>query len=227
MGMHRRTLAAAFSLCVIGCADPAPPVAPTSPSTSGLPASHLVSGTVLERVDGGVRGVANQFLTLITVETRGLPPGMVKRTKAQSLSTDASGRYSAHVPTSIVFVSAAWGKRQPCVASAPVSQDTTLDVEVFAGSSSPPSGASPRITGFVYETTPSGRRPLKGAALWLDLASDAYVAATETDDLGQFYFCHVSADVRLDVSVEGYQPYQHSAFLSGATDSHIEFEFRR
>jgi hypothetical protein len=80
---------------------------------------------------------------LVIVQTQGLPPGVMKRIFPQYVHSDASGRYSAEVPTSDVFVSAVWGKRQPCLASASVTKNTTLDVEVFDGSSPRPSRGYP------------------------------------------------------------------------------------
>jgi hypothetical protein len=127
-----------------------------------------------------------------------------------------------------VFVSASWGKRQPCIASASVQKDTVIDVQVFTGSPAAPAGpAGPMITGFVYETTPEGRKPLPGAAVWLDLSSDAYIANTETDEAGRFYLCRVNTSARMDVSADGYEPYQYSEFVSGAGNRTFEFEFRR
>jgi hypothetical protein len=79
----------------------------------------------------------------------------------------------------------------------------------------------------VYETTPTGRQPIKGAIVFLDVGSDLFVASTETDDAGRFYFCRVDADLQLGVSAVGLQPNAQFASLSGGTDRHLEFEFRR
>jgi hypothetical protein len=143
--------------------------------------------------------------------------------------TDESGRYSAQVPArSTVLVSAVWGKRQPCIASASIVGDTVIDVHVFPASSDPPADAAgSMITGVVYESTPEGRKPLPGAAAWLDLASDNWVASTETDASGRFYFCGVNADVRMDVDAQGYQPTVQSVFVVGRGSRFFEFEFRR
>lgn len=103
-----------------------------------------------------------------------------------------------------------WGKRQPRIASVSVDKDTTIDVQVFPAEScaTPSSAAGSMITGFVCETTPDGRKPLRGAEAWLDLGQDAYVANTETDETGRFFFCRVNTCVRMDVFADGYQPYQ-------------------
>jgi hypothetical protein len=152
-----------------GCGTSAP-TSPASPSSPPQPTSFVLSGDVAETVNGVSRPVADQYLALFIQETEGLPPGITLRGSVQQVTTDQNGRYTTQVPKSRVFVSAVWGRRQPCVASTSVSRDTVLDVEVFSASSvPPPMAAGPLITGFVYETTPRGRQPLRGAAAWLDL----------------------------------------------------------
>jgi hypothetical protein len=121
-----------------------------------------------------------------------------------------------------VFVSV-WGKLQPCIASGFVSKDTTLNVQVGAVALSGADGAV--ITGVVYELIPDGRRPLRGATAWLDIGQEAYVANTETDESGRFSLCGLNTNARLDVYADGYQPYAHAEFVSGAKDSYFEFEF--
>ena len=222
MVIFRRFLALPVSLFVGACGG----TAPASPSPPSQPVSHVLSGTVFETVNGVAHAVADQYLALFIQETEGLPPGIGLRTSVQSLHTDSAGRYTAHVPKSNVFVSASWGKRQPCVASVGVDRDTTLDVQVFpAGSVASSTAGKQMITGSVYETTPNGRMPIQGADVWLDLFSDAYVANTETDAAGRFSFCGVWTTVRLDVSREGYQG-QSAFFVPGDVRS-FEFELKR
>ena len=202
---------------------------PTAPTPPPQASSYMVSGTVREMVEGISRPVANQFLSLWVQETEGLPPGMTMRGSMQYTHTDDSGRYSAHVPSrSIVFVSAVWGRRQPCLASAVVVRDTVIDVQVFQGSSDAPVvSAGSMISGFVYERSPEGRKPLRGAAAWLDISSDVWVASTETDASGRFYFCGVNGVLRMDVDAQGYQPNVHSVFIYGSGNRSFEFEFSR
>ena len=223
--MRNWLVAASVFSCLPGCGHSSP-TAPTPPPQAS---SYLVSGTVREMVEGTSRAVANQFLSLWIQETEGLPQGLLMRGSSQYTHTDDSGRYSAQVPArSTVFVSAVWGKRQPCVASAMVVRDTVIDVQVFSGSSDAQAAtAGSMISGFVYENTPQGRKPLRGAAAWLDLWSDVYVASTETDANGRFYFCGVNAVVRMDVDAQGYQPNVHSVSISGSGNQSFEFEFSR
>jgi hypothetical protein len=125
--------------------------------------------------------------------------------------------------------------QQPCLASAPVDKDTSIDVEVFpiGSSPTPQPAASPLITGFVYETTSQGRTPLRGVGAWLEVGfADAWpVAKTYTDDAGRFFFCRVNAPVRMGVSgyqdmvVAGYK--DGVAFIPGTGDMSFEIELRR
>jgi hypothetical protein len=224
MRLFVRLLVVTAVTALAGC-DKSAPISPASPSSPPPPTSFVLSGVVAETVNGVPRPVADQYLALFIQETEGLPPGIRLRGSVQQVTTDQSGRYTAQVPKSRVFVSAVWGRRQPCVASASVSKDTVLDVDVFSGSVAPPTVEGPLITGFVYETTPQGRKPVRGATAWLDLFSDLYIAATVTDADGRFYFCRVNDSVRMDVDADGYQG--RSEFIQGARDVFLEIELTR
>jgi hypothetical protein len=229
----RFILAAVLFVSLAGCGSGSMPPSPASPTTSPTPSSepatYVVSGTVLETAGGISRPVASQYLALYIWETEGLPPGMRLRGTTQETHTDQNGRYEIRVPKSRVFVSAVWGKRQPCVASASVDKDTTIDVETVPSGSvfTPPTAATPLITGFVYEITPEGRRPVRGASAWLDLGLETYVANAETDESGHFFFCRVNTRAALSLWAQGYQPDQHEELVTGTGDMSFEFEVRR
>jgi hypothetical protein len=109
-----------------------------------------------------------------------------------------------------------------------VTGDTTIDVQVFAGPpAASPGAAGGTITGVVYETTPNGRKPLRGAHAWLYISQGNYIASTETNTDGRFYFCAVNATVAMEVLADGYEPYSHFELVSGTVDRHFEFEFTR
>jgi hypothetical protein len=132
-------------------------------------------------------------------------------------------------PRTLVFVAGAGlhaAGQQPCLASALVERDTTIDVEVFpVGSSTivPPS-AGPMITGFVYETTAKGRNPLRGAWASLDVGfADSYlVAKTQTDEAGRFFFCRVNVPVRMGIPGS-----DRSQDIPGTRDMSFEIEVKR
>jgi hypothetical protein len=120
-----RLLATLLLTWLVGCGSSVP----TSPASPQTPVIHLVAGIVSETVEGVSRPLADHNLGLVIHETEGLPIGLTLRGSWQQVSTDHNGRYTAQVPRSRVYVSV-WGKRQPCLASASVDKDTTVDVQV-------------------------------------------------------------------------------------------------
>jgi hypothetical protein len=205
-----------------GCND-AGPSAPAGASPSlPQPASYVVSGVLAERVDGILRPLADRAVQLFIVQPN--------RGWAASALTDQNGRYTTRVPAARVFVMASHppDEQQPCLASAVVDKDTTLDVEVSpVGKSAPPaSGGSPLVTGFVYETTPQGRSPLRGVYVSVDALVDVWAAHTRTDDTGRFFLCRVNAPVQMVVSSgNGHQDVWQS--LPGTGDMHLDIELKR
>lgn len=246
MPMFRRLLAASLVAWLVGCNE-APPTSPTNPSVP-TPHSYVVSGTVTETVNGVSRPAAGRkvdvYMSGICEQILLLPAGCA-REKAEVIETDQNGRYTVQVPDSrplspkpLVFVAGAGihaAGQQPCLASALVDNDTTIDAEVFPVGSSimPPPLASPMITGLVYETTPQGRKPVRGVGAWLEVGfADAYLAAkTQTDDAGRFFFCRVNAPVRMGVSryqdmvAAGYTG--GVAHIPGTGDMFFEIELKR
>jgi hypothetical protein len=233
MRMFRRLLAASLLTWLAGCNNSVP-TSSTSPSPSPSPPAplhYVVSGILSETVDGVSRPLAGRQVHLYISGTCGQPvPGDCRPERGREpLLSDDNGRYTAQVPKSWVFVSANVGELQPCVASAAVEKDTTIDVQVVpAGrSSTPPPAASPMITGFVYETTPQGRNPLRGVDVWLEVGYEGYfVAGNQTDDAGRFFLCRVNAPVLVGVSGAGYQT-SWSQSIPGTGDMFFEIELRR
>jgi hypothetical protein len=150
--------------------------------------------------------------------------------RTEWVTTDQNGRYVAQVPKARVFVSA-WhppDQQQRCLATASVSKDTTLDVEVepVRSAAMPPAPGSPLISGVVYESTDLGRNPLPGVHVSVDASSDAWVAYTQTDDAGRFFLCRVNAPVQLVISSgKGHQDRWQS--ISGEGDMVLEIELKR
>jgi hypothetical protein len=208
----------------------------------------VVSGTVFETVDGISRPVAGRKVDIFMsgiCEQILPPPSDCLREKADVVETDQNGRYTVQVhvpdgrplaPKPLVFVAGAGLHaigQQPCLASALIDKDTTIDVEVFQIGSSltPAPSAGPMITGFVYEMTPQGRNPLRGVGAWLEVGDTYVVAKAETDDAGRFFFCRVNAPVRMVVSryqdmvAAGYK--DGVAFIRGTGDMSFEIELKR
>lgn len=232
MRMFRRLVAASLLTWLAGCNNSVPTSPPTSPTSPSLPAplSYVVSGILFETVDGVSRPLAGRQVRLLDSGTCGQPiPGDCRVEKEDAFFTDDNGRYTAQVPpNSRVFVSARGpsGTLQPCLATAAVDKDTTIDVQVVSAGSSltPPAAAGPMITGFVYETTSEGRKPLRGVEAWLEVGFGGYaVAFTQTDEAGRFFLCRVNVPVRMGVS--SYQDWFQ--FISGTGDLFFEIELRR
>ena len=219
--LFRPLLVASLLTCLAGCSDgvPTPPTVPNPPGPESANRSYVVSGVVYEMADGVSRPRAGQLVVLYITQDR--------TTRVLRVNTDQNGRYTAEVPRSRV-IAFAWGALQPCIASTFVDIDATLDVQVFSSWRSltrPTAGRM--ISGVVYEATPRGRVPLRGASIWLDAAQESYVAYTETDESGRFFLCRVDLPVRMDVFADGYEPYQYGEFIDGTRDTFFEFEFRR
>jgi hypothetical protein len=49
----------------------------------------------------------------------------------------------------------------------------------------------PVITGLVYESTPSGRKPVPGATIYVDEFDDLLSATTTTDEDGRYAVCNI------------------------------------
>jgi hypothetical protein len=223
--MSLRFLAACLLAWLAGCNNSVP----TSPITISPPAprSYVVSGILSETADGISRPLVGRQVFL-RIEQPNLG-------RTEVVTTDQNGRYVAQVPQARVFASA-WhppDQQQPCLASAAVNEDTTLDVEVMPvrSSATPPPRrqASPLITGFVFEATPQGRNPLRGVHVSADASSDVWVAYTQTDDTGRFVLCRVNAPMQMVVSAgNGYQDWWQS--IPGTGDMvlvNISIEGRR
>jgi hypothetical protein len=230
MRIIRRLLGAGLLASLGGCGNsvptsPAPPAPPSPP----LPESFEVSGTLFETVDGVARPRAGgqvRLLNFISVEPCGrFGCGQIER--EETYYTDDNGHYTARVkPASRVFVYARdFSGLQPCLASAVVDKDTTIDVHVVPAGSplTPPAAASPLITGFVYETTSQGRKPLQGLGVGLEVGERFSVANTQTDEAGHFFLCRVNAFVAMFVSSfeEWFRP------IPGTADAHFEIELTR
>jgi hypothetical protein len=204
--------------CLTRCASEVS--VPTSP-TAAVAETYSVSGVVSKTVNGISRPVAHRQVHLwIQVSNGGF---------TRVVATDASGRFTTDLPPGRVFANAMHppDEHQPCLAGAVVNRDTTIDVQLLPidGPSAPPSAASPLITGFVYESTPEGRKPLRDIHISVDAANDVWVAYTKTDDEGRFFLCRVNAPVQMVVSGNGYQDRWQS--IPGTDDMQLEIELRR
>lgn len=207
-----------ISACVAACGSPS---IPTGPGTAapGAAGPYVLSGVVFETLGETSRPLAGAQVHLWQQGSGG---------SRQIVGTDQNGRYSASVPAGRVFA-ASWDGdfQQPCLASAVILSDATLDVQLVrtANLASTPT-AGPRITGVVYATTPSGRVPLRGALISVDALpfQEVYVAVTRTDDSGRFALCRMNAPVGLLVGAVGYEAWMRE--IAGTTDAELDVELK-
>jgi hypothetical protein len=229
-GIDRRSwrlLASILALTMLSGCDRRSPTDPSQPASSaGRPpspsGSNVVSGVVVEAIDGDLRPIAGRRLHLWMAPVGGLGGW------AQSAITDDHGRYVAEVASARVFVNA-WhppDQEQPCLASAAVNGNTTLDVQVVPSGTFVTTARGPTISGFVYEATPQGRRPLSGVFATLDAVPfiEVPVATTQTDAAGRFVLCRVDTPVGLAVSGPGYAPWFQS--IPGTGDMTLDIELK-
>jgi hypothetical protein len=221
MTMLKLLLAGATTACVAAC-DSAPS-SPLSPSPTSQATLHQVSGTVSEVVNGVARPLGGHKVILWIQR--------LNSSESIETGTDDTGRYTVHVTSGRVFA-IAWhppNQQQPCLASADVRGDTTLDVEVVPTGSAfttmSPSG--PTISAFVYETTSQGRVPVRGAFVSVDAGpnTEFYGAVTRTDEAGRFVLCRVTTPIGLIVSAIGYQEW--TRVLAGGTSMTLDIELTR
>ena len=124
-------------------------------------------------------------------------------------STGGSGGYNFFgVPVGVGVLWAAMdGFDQPCAHVVTIDRAVVEDIVLVPESSPDVSlvGQSPRLTGMVYEQTPQGKQPLRGARIWLEWGIDLTAATTTTDANGRYALCSLpKSSLSLSVMKEGY-----------------------
>ncbi len=179
---------------------PAPSGPPPRPQLAEL------SGTVYEHGTFGRRVLPNIVLDV---------SGVFDRSDLQRRS-DASGQYrvSALSGREMKVVAVAPGFYQPCMASARLTGDTTLDVHLVrdatlatAGIPASMPSAETRVFGRVFGRTARGPRHMRAVDVigfvGVDLGDHAVrVANTLTDSAGRYVLCGMRSGVILEVSAE-------------------------
>ena len=129
-----RRLFAASLFVSLGSCNNAVTSSPTSPSRPAQPSTHVVSGTITERLNGVSRPAAlhkvDVYISGSTCVAGQAAPCVAE--SAEVVETDQNGRYALTVtayPKTLVFVAGAGLHalgRQPCLASALVDNDVTI-----------------------------------------------------------------------------------------------------
>jgi hypothetical protein len=127
---------------------------------------------------------------------------------------DDLGHFVApHLPDSLIHVTAAAGGHvQPCVVRTRVPTDDAVRVEMIPRSSldtfdapRPLLSVEPTLSGMIYETTPSGRQPVSGASIDVNLFMwDNVIAYTMSDRGGEYFLCNLGPRSDIRVWKRGY-----------------------
>lgn len=201
----------------------------STPAAPSPPSSFNVSGSVLETTPSGSRPLDG--VTLFVKVLSGRSVGHFGST-----TTDPQGRYSvSNLPPGTVYIEATWYSYvQPCFASIDLQKgDALLDVEVVSAATLLSLGPSslrtikPRtVSGLVFETTPSGSRPVAGAKLQVWADDWLYGASTSTDASGRYLLCNVPQAFTLSVYTdkEGYHQQSSDVLPGGDTTVDIQLE---
>ena len=184
-----------------------------------LTTNHVLSGIVMEASAGPVAGASVNVW--VEQAFSGFHFGTIE--------TDGQGRYKvSDLPDGFVLLYASKnGYSQPCAATATVSADTVLDIELVSDSTSqPPSKiASPTLSGVVFETTREGKRPVAGAGVAMEWFPDLPTARTKSDSAGRYLLCSLpTGPIGIWVSKPGYQATNVGVRFHGDTVFDIEIK---
>jgi len=152
------------------------------------------------------------------------------------LTSNTDGHFNApNIPDSQITVLAVKdGFVQPCAVTADVASDRVVNVEMIAtarfdGSIAPrPVAATgPVVNGLIFESTPEGRQPVAGAAVWVQNGFEVALASTRSDRGGAIFLCNLPTDAFVYVTKAGFNDVTKGPVdLSGAATLEIEMTRR-
>lgn len=222
----------------LGCHNARAPVAPADAGVASTVASvpMTLSGQVFDVISEGRVAASDVPLIAVVRTVSGCAPPCTSMTRYtyENTTSGPDGRYHfANLPGgSVVVLANSATHRQVCGAFAELSATTRLDVEITSKANPQPSPTLPplRVTGQMYETTPSGRVGVAGAVLYIEWANDAPFLYVYADAEGRYTACGIPANRRIAfwplVWHQGYDdPYDWHEF-SGDTTFDIELHRR-
>lgn len=129
------------------------------------------------------------------------------------LQSDGLGLFEAKVPESDIFLLADNDDFvQPCAVRNKVTQDVEVRIEMLPKSAlnvidapRPQLSFEPSVTGTLFENTANGRRPISGANLRAQDASESGIATTRSDLGGGYYLCNLPSDTYIEVQKIGFE----------------------
>jgi len=191
-----------------------------------------LSGRVFEVIPGGRVPAPGIGVTAFVVTPSACSPPCSQTFTSHGTTSGPDGRYQfPKLPAgSAIVVTSSDAHQQVCGAATVLSAATELDVEITSRSNPQPSPtmAPLRITGRIFETTPSGRVGVDGASIYIDwLAPDSPFMTIYADREGRFTACGIPANTQLGfwTSKAGYDdPYAWHQFSAdtGAVDIELK-----
>ena len=201
---------------------PAPRPAPP-PAGPPSPTGFTLSGQVFDLTPEG-RVPAADVPLLVTVKSSNCPGNPCSNwlTRVHA-STGADGSYSVSElpPGSATLVSLQRTHRQVCGAFA-LKLPARLDMQITSNTNPQPSPTlTPlRLTGQVYETTPTGRVAVGGALIWFDWFYETGFYGVQADQDGHYSACGIPANWQLGVGawqLGFWESYRYQYFAADAT----------
>jgi hypothetical protein len=81
---------------------------------------------------------------------------------------------------------------QPCASNLTVTGPASLNLEVAEPGAAPSNPVSPTLSGTVYETTPQGRKPLRGAQItYAQPCGGPFDINSHLNSEGRYFFCNL------------------------------------
>jgi hypothetical protein len=189
-----------LSLPLSACDSRSPISATTVPSDVSAAAMTL-SGQVFEVTPGGRVPAADVSVLAVVATTSGCaaPCTSMTTVSRERTTSGPDGRYNfprLNAGSALVLASKD-GYQQVCGAAVTLGAATQLDVEITSRANPQPSPTMPplKVTGQVYETTPTGRVGLDGASIGIDWpAPDSPFLTVFAGKDGRYSICGIPAN---------------------------------
>jgi len=201
-----RAVALIVLVACAACRESTSPVNPTPPPPPAQAASvtQTLSGSVFEVIPGGrVPAPEIPLVAVVVTEAECAPPCTSKHIWGSEATTSgADGRYQFPPlpPGPVIVLANSRPHQQVCGAARAAGVKTDVDVEITSSANPQPSPTMPplRVSGQIYETTPSGRVGLAGASIGLEwLAQDSLFITVTADRNGRYSLCGIPASAQI------------------------------
>jgi hypothetical protein len=191
--------------------------------------SGVVSGVLFERTPDGLRPFSGAMVfAWVQQGGNGYARGATQ--------TGAGGTFSINtLPSATIMLQGyAPGYDQPCSTTLQFNGISgTANIELVSQARPLPDAATkpPLVKGVVYETTATGRQPVAGARVFVDLLLGLGLvgAITTTDENGRYAACQLpdfGPGQTIQVVKTGYEMAEQSFLVSGTTELQLDIELK-